>query len=52
MNSFFQASIIFFSPDLDGTSPSPLLFASATGAANDVGSRHQQIIDAFLDDGL
>jgi hypothetical protein len=35
----------------DGTSPTPMLFASINNQKNDISSRHQQIIDAFLDDG-
>jgi len=36
---------------LDGTSPSPMLFTSINTTKNDISSRHQQIIDAFLNDG-
>jgi hypothetical protein len=37
---------------LDGTSPSPMLFTTTTNPSKtDVSSRHQQIIDAFLNDG-
>lgn len=36
---------------LDGTSPTPLLFSSIMSTKNDITSRHQQIIDAFLTDG-
>ncbi|CAF3428235.1 unnamed protein product [Rotaria socialis] len=36
----------------DGTSPSPMLFTSMMTNKNDMSSRHQQIIDAFLNDDL
>lgn len=36
---------------LDGTSPTPMLFTPITTAPSDLSSRHQQIIDAFLNDG-
>jgi hypothetical protein len=35
----------------DGTSPTPMLFTSINNLKNDISSRHQQIIDAFLNDG-
>ncbi|CAF3891883.1 unnamed protein product, partial [Rotaria magnacalcarata] len=36
----------------DGTSPSPMLFTSMMANKNDMSSRQQQIIDAFLNDDL
>lgn len=37
---------------LDGTSPSPMLFTMINPPkTNDISSRHQQTIDAFLNDG-
>jgi hypothetical protein len=37
--------------NLDGTSPSPMLFTTTNSPRSDISSRHQQIIDAFLNDG-
>lgn len=39
---------IFFA---DGTSPAPMLFTPMSTVPSDLLSRHQQIIDAFLNDG-
>jgi len=48
---YLKKKIFFLISLIDGTSPAPMLFTSANTTKNDISSRHQQIIDAFLNDG-